>query len=45
MEVLENIDLNKLLDELRMWDKKLKQMKGLGDNIKEKIEAVYKIGD
>jgi hypothetical protein len=41
MEVLENIDLNKLLDELKMRDKKLKQLKGLGENISEQVEAAY----
>ena len=45
MEILENIDLNKLIDELRLRDRKLKQLTGLDKEVKSKVEAVYQLGD
>lgn len=45
MEILENIDLNKVLDELRMRDRKLKQLRSLEGNVNEKVEAVFKMGE
>lgn len=45
MEILENIDLNKLLDELRLRDKKLSQLTGVEKNLKLKVDAVYKLGE
>lgn len=42
MEILENIDLNKLLDELRLRDRKLSQLTGVEKNLKEKIDSIYK---
>ena len=45
MEILENIDLNKLLDELRLRDKKLSQLTGVEKNVKLKVDAIYKLGE
>lgn len=44
MEVIENIDLNKLLDELRKKSKQLKQYWGIEETAQQKVEEVYKIG-
>jgi hypothetical protein len=43
MEILENIDLNKLLDELRLRDRKLSQLTGIEKNLQGKMDAVYKV--
>lgn len=43
MEILENIDLNKLLDELRLRDRKLKQLTGVEKNLQTKIDSIYKV--
>lgn len=45
MEILENIDLNKLLDELRARDRKLSQLTKVEKNLQGKIDSVYKIGE
>ena len=43
MEILENIDLNKLLDELRLRDRKLSQLTGVEKNVQQKIDSIYKV--
>jgi len=45
MEILENIDLNKLLDELRLRDRKLSQLTKIEKNLQGKINSVYRIGE
>jgi hypothetical protein len=45
MEVMENIDLNKLLDELRMRDKKLKQLKNMEYNVGARINVIQKLNE
>ena len=45
MEILENIDLNKLLDELRLRDRKLSQLTKIEKNLETKISSIYKIGE
>ena len=43
MEILENIDLNKLLDELRLRDRKLNQLSGIEKNLQRKVDSIYKV--
>ena len=45
LEILENIDLDKLLDELRSRDKKLSQLTEVERNLKSKVDAIYKLGE
>lgn len=42
VEILENIDLNKVLEELRQRDKKLQQLQSVDRDITYKIEVVNK---
>lgn len=45
MEILENIDLNKLLDELRLRDRKLNQLSGIEKNLQKKVDSIYKVSN
>lgn len=42
LEILENIDLNKILDELRARDKKLNQLKNLDQKQSDKIHKIQR---
>lgn len=45
VEILENIDLNKLLEELRSRDNKLNQLQMADRSITNKLDIINKIND
>lgn len=45
MEVIENLDLNKLLEEFQIRDRKMKELRKFTEGVKEKFEGIQRVND
>jgi len=45
LEILENLDLNKILDELRIRDKKITRLDKVDQNFEERVKEIQQAHD
>jgi lipoate-protein ligase A len=45
LEILENLDLNKILDELRIRDKKITRLDKVDQNFEERVQEIQQAHD